>query len=315
VLNGEVVGSRLIGQPFTGPGYFHSRPSAAGTGYDASSSSGSNLAPTNKALIDRVNNSVSTESNGMPVPVDLVTASGSGLDPDISPAAAFYQVPRVSRERALPEATLRQLVTSSIKPRQFGLLGEPTVNVLSLNIALNQNQVDRLDWYESGLRISSVARPNRLAFFPLFSNLGTVTIKILDNCSFNELSFGLDNKTQDKRLTLRPRMTTNPLSSTWNLFLILILSVAFCATGNAQLSTATMFGTISDPAGGVIPKASVKITQTDTGFVRTVVTNDSGSYRRRLPSHRTVQGHRRSDRVQEARPRRHRTYSYRGGAS
>jgi len=128
----------LIGQPFTGPGYFHSRPSAAGTGYDASASSGSNLAPTNKALIDRVNNSVSAESNGMAVPVDLVTASGSGLDPDISPAAAFYQVPRVSRERSLPEATLRQLVISSIKPRQFGLLGEPTVNVLSLNIALSQ---------------------------------------------------------------------------------------------------------------------------------------------------------------------------------
>ena len=138
VLNGEVVGSRLIGQPFTGPGYFHSRPSAAGTGYDASSSSGSNLAPTNKALIDRVNNSVSTESSGMPVPIDLVTASGSGLDPDISPAAALYQVPRVSRERGLPEATLRQLVISRIKPRQFGLLGEPTVNVLSLNTALNQ---------------------------------------------------------------------------------------------------------------------------------------------------------------------------------
>jgi K+-transporting ATPase ATPase C chain len=138
VLNGEVVGSRLIGQPFTGPGYFHSRPSAAGTGYDASSSSGSNLAPTSKVLIDRVNNSVSTESNGMPVPIDLVTASGSGLDPDISPAAALYQVPRVARERGLPEATLRQLVISRIKPRQFGLLGEPTVNVLSLNTALNQ---------------------------------------------------------------------------------------------------------------------------------------------------------------------------------
>lgn len=138
VQNGEVVGSRLIGQPFTGPGYFHSRPSAAGTGYDASSSSGSNLAPTNKVLIDRVNNSVGVESTGVPVPIDLVTASGSGLDPDITPAAAFYQVSRVSRERGLPEATLRQLVIGSIKPRQFGLLGEPTVNVLSLNLAMNQ---------------------------------------------------------------------------------------------------------------------------------------------------------------------------------
>jgi K+-transporting ATPase ATPase C chain len=128
----------LIGQPFTGPGYFHSRPSAAGTGYDASSSSGSNLAPTNKALIDRVNNSVGTESTGVPVPIDLVTASGSGLDPDITPAAAFYQVSRVSRERGLPEATLRQLVISRIKPRQFGLLGEPTVNVLSLNASLSE---------------------------------------------------------------------------------------------------------------------------------------------------------------------------------
>jgi len=138
VRDGEVVGSSLIGQPFTGPGYFHSRPSAAGTGYDASSSSGSNLAPTSKVLIDRVNNSVSTESSGVPIPIDLVTASGSGLDPDISPGAALYQVPKISRERGLPEATLRQLVISRIKPRQFGLLGEPTVNVLSLNTALNQ---------------------------------------------------------------------------------------------------------------------------------------------------------------------------------
>ena len=138
VRNGEVIGSRLIGQPFTGLGYFHSRPSAAGAGYDASASSGSNLAPTNKALIDRVNGSVSAETAGTPIPVDLVTASGSGLDPDISPAAALYQVPRISRERRLPEAMVRQLVINQIQPRQFGLLGEPTVNVLSLNIALDQ---------------------------------------------------------------------------------------------------------------------------------------------------------------------------------
>ena len=138
VRNGEIVGSRLIGQPFTGPGYFHSRPSAAGTGYDALASSGSNLAPTSKALIDRVDIAVSKETAGAPIPIDLVTASGSGLDPDISPAAALYQVPRISRERRLPEAMVHQLVMSRIKPRQFGLLGEPSVNVLLLNVTLDQ---------------------------------------------------------------------------------------------------------------------------------------------------------------------------------
>jgi len=138
VRNGEVIGSRLIGQPFTGPGYFHSRPSAAGNGYDASASSGSNLAPTSNALVARINTSVSTETAGLPIPIDLVTASGSGLDPDISPAAALYQVPRISRERRLPEAMIHQLVMNRIKPRQFGLLGEPSVNVLSLNITLDE---------------------------------------------------------------------------------------------------------------------------------------------------------------------------------
>lgn len=138
VRNGEVIGSRLIGQPFTGPGYFHSRPSAAGNGYDASASSGSNLGPASKMLIDRINTSVSTEKVGMPIPIDLVTASGSGLDPDISPAAALYQVPRISRERRLPETMVHQLVMSQIKPRQFGLLGEPSVNVLLLNLTLDQ---------------------------------------------------------------------------------------------------------------------------------------------------------------------------------
>jgi K+-transporting ATPase ATPase C chain len=134
--DGHLIGSRIIGQPFTGPGYFRSRPSAAGAGYDASASSGSNLAPTSKALADRVRASVSKESNATVIPIDLVTASGSGLDPDISPAAAIYQVDRVARERNLDPEAVRDLVEGSIAPRQFGLLGEPTVNVLQLNLAL-----------------------------------------------------------------------------------------------------------------------------------------------------------------------------------
>lgn len=138
--NGQFIGSRLIGQPFSGAGYFHSRPSNAGSGYDASSSSGSNLAPTSKALVDRVAASVASESAGTPVPVDLVTASASGLDPDITPAAALYQLPRVARERRLPEETVRQLVLGHTQPRQLGLLGEPRINVLELNLALDAIQ-------------------------------------------------------------------------------------------------------------------------------------------------------------------------------
>ena len=132
------MGLSIIGQPFTGPDYFHSRPSAAGNGYDASSSSGSNLAPTNKALIDRVNASVQSESTGTAVPIDLVTASGSGLDPDITPAAALYQVPRIARERGLPQDVVKNLVLQHITPRQFGLFGEPRINVLELNMALDK---------------------------------------------------------------------------------------------------------------------------------------------------------------------------------
>ena len=136
--SGELIGSRLIGQPFTGTGYFHSRPSAAGSGYDASASSGSNLAPTSKTLVDRVNASVASLLPGGPIPIDLVTTSGSGLDPDISPAAALYQVPRIASERRLPVEAVRNLVQNQIRARQFGLFGEPTVNVLSLNMALDE---------------------------------------------------------------------------------------------------------------------------------------------------------------------------------
>ena len=139
VRDGKVIGSQLIGQSFTGPTYFHSRPSAAGSGYDAANSSGSNLAPTNSALITRVEQSVAAEQVGSAkVPIDLVTASGSGLDPDITPAAAYYQAQRVAQARHLPLSTMKALIASHITPRQFGLLGEERVNVLELNLALDR---------------------------------------------------------------------------------------------------------------------------------------------------------------------------------
>jgi K+-transporting ATPase ATPase C chain len=140
--NGQLVGSRLIGQPFTAAGYFHSRPSSAGNGYDAANSSGSNYAPTNKKLIDRIAGDVTTSQIDHPntdVPVDLVTASGSGLDPDITPASAEFQVVRVAQQRHLSEDAVRQLVAKNTTGRQFGFLGEPRVNVLQLNLQLDQS--------------------------------------------------------------------------------------------------------------------------------------------------------------------------------
>jgi potassium-transporting ATPase KdpC subunit len=141
VHNGTVVGSRIIGQGFTGPGYLHSRPSAAGNGYDAANSGGSNLGPTNHVLIDRVNSDVArlqAENPGQPVPIDLVTTSASGLDPDITPAAAEFQVPRLARERGLSEDQVRQVIRQYTQGRQLGFLGEPRVNVLEVNLALDE---------------------------------------------------------------------------------------------------------------------------------------------------------------------------------
>ena len=144
--NGVVIGSTIIGQSFTSDRYFHGRPSAAGNGYDAANSGGSNLAQSNAALVDRINGAVGAyqkQNPGKPVPIDLVTTSASGIDPDVSPAAALYQVPAVAAARHLTEDTVRTLVESHVQGRQFGLLGEPRVNILKLNLDLDALQASR----------------------------------------------------------------------------------------------------------------------------------------------------------------------------
>jgi K+-transporting ATPase ATPase C chain len=140
--DGQIIGSELLAQSFTADKYFHPRPSAAGTnGYDATASGGSNLAQSSKTLIDRIQGSIdklSKENPGKPVPIDLVTTSASGLDPDVTPDAAYFQAPRVAKARGIPEDRIRQLIDQNITARQFGVLGEPRVNVLDLNLELDK---------------------------------------------------------------------------------------------------------------------------------------------------------------------------------
>ena len=139
--DGQVIGSELLAQSFTSDRYFHPRPSAAGNGYDATASGGSNLAQSSKALVDRIQGSIdklSAENPGHPVPIDMVTTSASGLDPDITPDAAYFQAPRVAKARGIGEDRIRKLIEQRITARQLGLLGEPRVNVLALNLDLDK---------------------------------------------------------------------------------------------------------------------------------------------------------------------------------
>jgi K+-transporting ATPase ATPase C chain len=139
--DGTVIGSELLAQSFTSDRYFHPRPSAAGNGYDATASGGSNLAQSSKTLVDRIQGSIdklAAENPGKPVPIDLVTTSGSGLDPDITPDAASFQAPRVAKARSIGEDRILKLIEQQIKARQLGLFGEPRVNVLELNLALDK---------------------------------------------------------------------------------------------------------------------------------------------------------------------------------
>lgn len=139
--NGQVIGSELIAQSFTSDKYFHPRPSAAGNGYDAQNSGGSNLAQSNKTLVTRIQGDIdklAAQNQGKPVPIDMVTTSGSGLDPDITPDNAYYQLPRVAQARGIAPDRLQKLVADHTTARQLGILGEPRVNVLELNLALDQ---------------------------------------------------------------------------------------------------------------------------------------------------------------------------------
>ncbi len=139
--DGRIIGSSLLGQSFVSDKYFHPRPSAAGNGYDAANSGGSNLAQSNRTLVTRIQGDIdklAAQNNGRPVPIDLVTTSGSGLDPDISPAAAYYQADRVAAVRGITTDRINQLIANHITPRDLGLLGEPRVNVLALNLDLDK---------------------------------------------------------------------------------------------------------------------------------------------------------------------------------